>query len=422
VSASAAIGTIAAAPEPQHYPLPPGLLFFCVIATPPLIFYLGLSSSNSLGMCLIAALLLLMPQPKLNTTLEMPGVRPVQCQRVVLFVLAAIAAHLVLASLFGPLDPLRAVASFVLVALLLFAGGVVANALISSPPAAVHQGMMLSFFALCAIALVGTTGWGPPTLAPGWRSPVFPFSEPSAFAMPFIPVLMYVSVANRGIKRLAFIAFGLACAGLIQNLTLAVGCMLVAAVSFRVVTLAVLSLPLVYFLAQLDLTYFIERLDFSGDGQNLSNLLYVLGWQMFAEAMELSSGIGVGFQQLGMHGTEAPVAEILSQLYDGENLDVVSKNALGSLFVFAKLGGEFGVFGILLALAFIFLVVRSALALRRVALGKMADPPLVILARCVVVSYMIEMFVRGVGYFTGTGIMMVASLWILWHWRRAAVR
>jgi hypothetical protein len=106
-------------------------------------------------------------------------------------------------------------------------------------------------------------------------------------------------------------------------------------------------------------------------------------------------------------------------LYDDENLDVISKNAIGSLFVFAKLGGEFGMFGIALTLAFIVLVVKSGLALRRVALRGATDPPIVILARCVVVSYTIEMFVRGVGYFTGTGMLLIASLWILWQWRRA---
>jgi hypothetical protein len=401
--------------EVQHYPMAAGVLYFGVVAIPAGIFYLGLSSSNSVGMCLVAMLLLLLPQPHVGEAVGMPAIRPLQCQRVVALILLLVALHLALAAIFEPIDVPRAVGSFPLILLLLFGGGILANAFMACPPAALHQGLLRAFFLLCAIALISWTGWFvPPSLAPPWHVPVFPFSEPSVFALAFIPALMYASVATHGTARLAFIAFGLACAVLIQNLTLAVGCMMVAAVSFRVATLAVLSLPLVYFLARLDLSYFLERVDFSGDVQNLSNLFYVQGWQMFVEALQRSQGVGVGFQQMGMHGTEVPVAEILRDLYQGEDV-----NVLGTLFVFARVGSEFGIVGIVLTLLFIGLVVKSALALRRVAIHGKVEPPVVTLARCVVVSYTVEMFMRSPGYFTGTALLLVASLWILRQWSRA---
>lgn len=395
--------------------LPGGALFLAVLTLPPLIFYLGLSSSNALGMTLVALWLLSRSWPRKAPVQGLRLIGLAKRQRMWVGVIAAIFLHLIAATIFGSIDAFRAAASLLPLTLLLLASGTLANALIRTPAIRLHRGLIRSFLLLCGVALLGATGWGPPTLATAWHSPVFPFSEPSAFALVFIPTLMYASVSTQGATRLGFVLFGLACSALIQNLTLAVGCMLVAAVSLQARALVLLGLPLAIGVAQLDLSYFAARVDFSGEVQNLSNLFYVQGWQMIQESLERSNGFGIGFQQLGVHGTQVAAAELLSKHYGGDEV-----NVLGSLFVFAKLGSEFGLFGFLLTLAYVVFAVRTIFALRRTTVGHVRVPPLVTLARCVVVAYLIELFVRSAGYFTGTALMLVASLWILrqWHERK----
>ena len=83
---------------------------------------------------------------------------------------------------------------------------------------------------------------------------------------------------------------------------------------------------------------------------------------MVGESWERSSGFGVGFQQLGVFGTEVPAAQFLRALREGEDM-----NILDGSFVFAKLGSEFGVFACVLVLVYFWLAYRSLRMLRRVA-------------------------------------------------------
>jgi hypothetical protein len=383
-----------------------------VVATPPLFFYLGLSSSNALGMMVATVILLVTPWSRHSATPSMRLVSTRQYAQLSLFVSGFVVLHLIAVSVLVPIDFMRSGASLIPLVLLLVGGSVLANAFIGISARRLHSGMLGCFAALCAVGVLGATQWGPPTLAPPWHNPVFPFTEPSHFAFAFIPVLMYACVSSRGMARVAYLAIGLACSAFIQSLTLAVGCVLIAAVSFRIVALVILAAPLTAILSQLDLTYFTSRLDFSEDASNLSTLFYLQGWQMLQEGLERSAWVGVGFQQMGVHGTNAPIAEIVSDLYGGEEV-----NVLGTLFLFAKLGSEFGVFGAVLALAYVFVSMRSMHALRQSAFCQQHAPPLVTLARCVVASYLIELFVRSAGLFTGGAVTVVAALWILTKWR-----
>jgi hypothetical protein len=291
-------------------------------------------------------------------------------------------------------------------------GATLTGAVLSASNSAMHRGIVRCFLWLCALAAVAAIGLDVPSPA-DWRKPVFPFSEPSMFAVAFIPALMYVAVSSRGWTRVAFMLIGVACTALIQNLTLAIGFALVAAVSLRWYVLATLFVVVVAAASQLDLTYYADRLDFSGDVTNLSNLVYVQGWQMISESWQRSSAFGIGFQQLGVFGTNVPAAQVIRALRAGED-----SNLLDGGFVFAKLGSDFGVFGLLLAVVFLGLAFRSFRELRRTASGLDPLPPAVIFAHCVVLSYVIELFVRGAGYFTPGSLLLITALGILGRPRR----
>ena len=386
-----------------------GQLYFAVIAMPPAVFYLGLSTSNALGMVLLAFMLLLIRPCPAHAAVGMRPVPARQRHNVTAAVLLAIVLHLAVASALGPIDAVRAVASLLPLALLVLGGAALANAMLSASAERLHGGVVHSYVVLCVLALIGATGWGPPTIASEpWRAPVFPFSEPSAFALAFVPTMMYACVSTRGTTRWWFLIAGVLCSALIQNLTTIAGVLLVALVTLRLPVLLALSVPIGLALSQVNLTYYAERLDFSGDVQNLSNLVYVQGWQMIEESLTRSGGFGLGFQQLGVRGTDVPAAELLRTIGGGED-----KNLLDGGFAFAKLGSDFGVFGIVLAVLYLLLAVRSVLVLRQVTHGRRAIPPALVLAHCAVVAWLIELFVRSSGYFTGTALLLSSALWVL---------
>lgn len=374
-----------------------------IVGTPTAVFYFGLSSSNALGVVLVSVVVLWFYGARSGPVIRQPRV-----VQTVLLVCLALLLHLALAATVGRIEGLRAVASLIPLTLMIFAGAAVANVLIRIPPRRLHRGLLRSFGLLCALALLSSTGWAPPTFAESWHRPVFPFSEPSAFALAFTPVLMYGCVTTQGYRRLGVLVIGLGCSTAVQSLTLVAGVVLVMLVSVRWHTLLLLAFPLTLGLAQFDLTYYGDRLDVSGDVQNLSNLVYLQGWQMVGEALARSAGVGLGFQQLGVHGTDVPAAEVLRSLRDGEDL-----NLLDGGFTFAKFAGEFGIVGISLTLAFVMVALRSARTLGKLSASGPTEHPATTLARCIVVAYLVDLFVRSSGYFSGSTLLMLVAITIL---------
>lgn len=405
----ASVGAQPAAPSRQRRLPAAGAVLFGVVTVPAAVFYLGLSSSYALGTTLASLWVLSLRRPARAGVVGGCLINERASHVVTGGLLLVLLLHLLIASLLGPVDLIRATVSFVPMALTLLAGAALANLLKAANAADLHLGLMRCFCMLCAVGLLGATGWGPPSLAPNeWIRPVFPFSEPSTFALVFTPVLMYACVSTRGSVRFGWMVLGVACTLLIQNLTLVIGLLLVALVSLRKRSLVILTLPVVLGVAQLDVSYYVERLDLSGEVQNFSNLVYVQGWQMIDESLTRSSGFGLGFQQLGVFGTDVAAAELIRSLRDGEDL-----NVLDGGFGFAKLGGELGALGLLLAMIYGAMALRSIAALRRISRGTLRSTPAMTLAYCSIVGYLVELFVRSAGYFTGTALLMCASLWLL---------
>jgi heme/copper-type cytochrome/quinol oxidase subunit 4 len=207
--------------------------------------------------------------------------------------------------------------------------------------------------------------------------------------------------------RIASLLTGFALAVLLQNLTLAAACVLVTIVSLQIGRTMVLVAVLAVAAAQLDLTYFTLRLDFSAENQNLSTLVYLQGWQLIEESWRNSAGIGLGFQQLGMQGTDVDAAQLIQAILS-DNL-----NLLDGGFTFAKLASEFGYLGLVLCAVYLVLAWRSARALHQVAANRAPALSAEVFAHCAIVSYLLEMFVRSAGYFTATGLLLATGWWLL---------
>lgn len=234
----------------------------------------------------------------------------------------------------------------------------------------------------------------------------------------FTPVLMTVTVSTRGVERAGLLVAVLVALVVLPSATLAAGLLLAATVVLRPWAMVLFGVPAALAASQLDLTYFTDRIDLSGEGNNLSNLVCLQRWQTVEEAWSLSNGLGIGFQQLGVQGTDVPAAQVLRALRDGENM-----NLLDGSFVRAKLAADFGAIGVARAVCFLLGALRSWFELRRTAHGTCRRPPqAVLVAHASIVSFCIDLFLRGAGYFTGTGLLAFASLWLLAAHRAARRR
>lgn len=381
-----------------------------LLCLPALLHYLGVASSMALGTAIVATSILVVANRRSIASIEQSrGGERIRTTGLVVAICLFVAIHLAITAFFLPVETMRSLASLIPLALLIGAGAALARMLRSVPAGTIHMAMHRCFIAMCIVAAFGAIGLSPPSPQP-FLKPVFPFSEPSHFALAFIPVLMYVCVTAKRRERIGFLLVGLACAVLLENLTLAAGCVLVALVSLRFWTILTFVVVLTLVATQFDISYFVSRLDFGADNQNLSTLVYLQGWQLIAESWEKSSGFGLGFQQLGVQGTTVDAAELIHSIADA------SFNLLDGGFTLSKLISEFGGVGVILCLTYLMSAWRAARRLRAIAVAAehgRIDSPALVFAYCAVVSYLIEMLVRGAGYFTGTGILLVAAFWLL---------
>ena len=327
-----------------------------------------------------------------------------------LFVVIAVGMlmHLVFAGLFLEIDYGRATGSLLLLMAVMVGGVIFANALTVSENAHVARALRVCFILFCifsALALIGIIVPAPASFS--YVKSVFPFTEPSFFALSFMSVFMATSVLARGYARGLCLLVGLLIALQLQNLTMLVGWLMVTIVCTRGLILPFAFMALAGLASLLDLTYYTARLSFGGTSNNISALVYIQGWQLLWDGMQTSQGWGIGFQQLGVHGVYTEISNTIFAIL-GNN-----SNTLDGGFVLAKLGGEFGIFGLVAAA---ILLVSAAVCARRLskAAHKRADfSSAQIFAFSVLATYPVELLVRGVGYFTPTAALLVAALSIM---------
>jgi len=198
---------------------------------------------------------------------------------------------------------------------------------------------------------------------------------------------------------------------MLGNLTMLVAAVFVILIVSRaskiVVVLSLLAGALL--LSGFDLTYYTDRLEFSLDTTNTSSVAYLQGWQQMNESLSQSSGWGLGFQQMGLHGSDVDAAELLRQL-TGDYMNLTDGSFMLSRFV-----SDFGIFGIVGVLFYLYFVARSILALRNSSFGRAVLPPGAVLAHSILVMSVIDVFVRGIGYLTGSMILFLSAYLFLYN-------
>jgi hypothetical protein len=383
--------------------LPLAALLLLLIFLPTLVFYAGVTSSLALG-ATAAALIIIIMVAAFPVVLQGPLLR---ASGAVVVVLLVITLHLLIAGLLRPVDIPHAFASFAPLLVMVLGGVSLAVAMASVTATEADAAIRTGFWALVVVALLPVIGldFARVYAGPGYYAkPVFPFTEPSHLALILMPFLLYVCVTAPLRRRLLLLGLGLALVIVLESLVLAAGWLLVALICMRGVVLPLVVVAiLAVVLTQLDLTYYVERLDFSGDSQNLSTLVYLQGWELVAEALRDTQLWGQGFQQLGLRGTDSPISAVIYALIGNDS------NLRDGGFLGAKIVGELGLLGIALVAALLVAIVRSALALRRVARHPVGHDPALLFAHAVYVGWFVDLALRSTGYFTATSLLMIMA-------------
>lgn len=314
--------------------------------------------------------------------------------------------HLVVASQIATVDVGRALTSLAILMFMIVSAALLADTLFVIDDSALARAMTLLALLFFSFAALSIAGIQPPTQSIG-EKPIFPYTEPSFFAFTFAPVLIYLCVSAPLWLRLVWLTATLTLALLLANLTLMFVVLLAAAVSLPLLVLAPSLVAAISFASLLDLSYFTDRIDFTLTSRNLSTLVYIQGWQLLEESLRDTMGWGLGFQQLGIGYTNVPASIRLNQLL-GFDLNLTD----GS-FIFAKVGSEFGVFGVLLSAVCIYLAIKSFIALRFAPRGEERIPASLMLCHAILLGAIVELLVRGANYFTGSIVIFLSACFFL---------
>ena len=384
------------------------LTLFLAIASfsPSFVFFVFGASSGAPGLLVAAVLLvftLLMGVGRAPSTQDVANAAVAAALGLVLIV-----AHGAVAGLLNAPDVGRAALSAVSIAFMLFAAIVSAPTLFGASETVTNRATHIIRGVFLLIAVASLLGIQPRSLL--FERPIFPFSEPSHYALAFAPLLVDGCVRSRPLVRWLLLAAGFAIGYLLQSLSLIVAVTLAAAISLPVLRLglvAVVGVVAIAGLQLLDVNYFFERVSSDAGSQNISRLVYVQGWELVQRSLADTSGWGVGFQQLGFVPVDSPTAD---QLYRLLGTDA---NLKDGGFTAAKIISEFGLFGVIGIAMLVFVMAKSVILLRKEAMHPGDLSGGLILAYSFIVAYLTEMFVRGVGYFSGTTMLLFSSLFYI---------
>lgn len=264
------------------------------------------------------------------------------------------------------------------------------------------------FLALVTTGFASLFGFAPiPSVH--YAKPVVFFTEPSLFALSFLPFLLYMVVTSRRSLKLLFVLISLALALLLQNLTFILGIIVCTIFIFPprqlLIVVPVIVAPLVA--ADFNLDYYLSRINISSESDNISVLAFLQGWERAYLNLEDFFGFGVGFQQFGVFGRLGQVVESMEALGIG-GLNLYDGGSVGSKFI-----GEFGAIGVVALLIYLAKVSGRFRWLHGVSLrvDRFADRRRIFFA-CCFIMYSVDLFFRGSGYFSPTGFLFLTS--ILW--------
>lgn len=384
------------------------------LTIPPAIFVAFSASSMATGLLISASLWVFLGLSG--------GDRPYAVERqdayrigTVLLLIALLTVHVVVAEHYVPgVDSVRFLSSVAILTFLCAGAHFAAKTMLRAQPSDLIRAanlvlLSLSFLAIASVAGVPAIGSQP------YAKPVVIFSEPSHFALAYLPMLMFRLATAKRSTQWVIVGVALALAATLQSLTFVAGILLASALFLRRGALILLVCALAIVVPLVDLSYYAARLDFSADSTNISALVFMQGWQNAWVNFRDTYGLGVGFQQFGIADSVGDIANRVADLLGGSYINLRDGGSTA-----AKLIGEFGVAGLLIIVLYLRAAILAVRSIRDAQTRPVADRDISgIFFNSMLIAYSAELFIRGLGYFSPGGFLALAAL-IALHRRRVA--
>lgn len=245
-----------------------------------------------------------------------------------------------------------------------------------------------------------------------YSRPIFPFLEPSHFALIIAPYYLWIiSTRDKKYGRFLVILIGLIGLFFINNVTLLILISIATYIAFGtpfllflIPFIAIISMTNI--LSYIEIDYFIDRLSFlnaSNTNSNLSSLVWIQGWQEAVINIKKTYGMGVGFQQFGIVPPTGEASKTIFYLFQNY-LNRYDGGTFGAKFI-----GEFGIIGLMFILVFLKKIYQSIYFLR-ISINKSNKLPLVLFFNCCIAFFGLDIFVRGIGYFSPSVFMFLVGV------------
>jgi hypothetical protein len=235
---------------------------------------------------------------------------------------------------------------------------------------------------------------------------IFPFKEPSHYTLFFSPIIYYFISVSKGVTRYFYVALTIFMGLYVQNLTMLLSLLLILIVVYHRKLLFIGVICTLFYFTLLENEYFANRLNFSDENNNLSVLVYLQGWEFANNHFANTSGVGIGFQQLGFVKIYTVMGDKL------ESILKIPLNEKDGGFTAAKVVAEFGVLGLFFLLSYVYFFIKTCKKLINL-IEQSQHNNILILSCCLVISSFIEIFFRGVGYFSPTLFLSYTGALIL---------
>lgn len=247
----------------------------------------------------------------------------------------------------------------------------------------------------------------------------FPFPEESHFALVF--GMFAVAYSFVGKSKLVIVIFvnALLFSLLYPSLTLLIFSILILLgmllrlkpfiFKFTIFVLFPLFLTLSFSLIS-NIDYFSSRLSFS-ESSNLTTLVFLQGWELAYLNFIKTNGLGLGFQMLGSSETITGVfTDSIGMFISGGSLNIEDGG-----FLAAKLIAEFGILGVSIVVFYIYWIIKIIFKtnyLHNVSNITDAEREKLLMYG-IIFGFLIEMLLRGYGYFSPGFFLMITSVMYL---------
>ena len=246
------------------------------------------------------------------------------------------------------------------------------------------------------------------------------FSEPSHFFITFAPIYLYKVITSKGYYCLLLIILGFGYAYLLASLTMNI--IVSSAILFEIFSLLfygkfkkyqvfykiIIVIGLLFIgINFLSISSIYNQLVMTGLNSNNNSILTILAdWHEAYLNTIKTSGFGIGFQQLGFVGERSFIKDIIYETSGAFKWDI----KLESFIIAPKLISEFGFFSLLFFILYIITFIKNLwYVLKSCTLPSHKINHKSVLMACFILSFSINLFVRGTGYFTPSTFFLICA-------------